>query len=301
VSIREQRSNPRTLAPPVRAGNNESSLRPRQVDLRPQAELYWHYICPRWSPSATSTLSQAAVLPEASLTLPTPSCAAPPCAQPQPDPNLPTTAPPALLLLLLLLTILLGDLKDVLMSSLRNFLGSKRTNKSSSQTPTQSTPPPTATTSQSPRQSIANSSTTSLPSGTPTPTGTMNPNQPNQLGRPPSYTYTQQLNPGQPPQGQRPHSPLPPINTSTAPPAGYPPQQLYQQPAQGPPGYATQPQQGGYGAPGYQQPPSQAPVGPQSYNRPGAVEVEAAGRSKAQLIVGIDFVGTHTCSMTSTN
>jgi hypothetical protein len=177
------------------------------------------------------------------------------------------------------------------MSSLRNFLGSKR-KQSSNSTPTQSTPPPTAQ-AQSPRPtSIASSSSTSLPTGAPTPTGNMNPNNPQGLGRPPSYTYSnQQLNPGQPPQGQRPHSPLPPINTATAPQPGYPPQQIYQGqpqgPPPGPPGYAQQP----YGAPGYQQTPPQPPVGPQSYNRPGAVEVEAAGRSKAQLIVGIDFVG----------
>jgi hypothetical protein len=176
------------------------------------------------------------------------------------------------------------------------FVGSKR--KSSNNTPTQSTPPATAQSSQSPRSSQANSSTTSLPSGAPTPTGTMNPNQ---MGRPPSYSYSAQQ-PGQqlnaPPgmnQG-RPHSPMPPppIDTRAGQPAGYPPQQMYNQPPpQGPPGYAPQPQQQQqqYGAPVPYQAPTAPPAGPNSYNRPGAVEVEAAGRSKAQLIVGIDFVG----------
>lgn len=104
--------------------------------------------------------------------------------------------------------------------------------------------------------------------------------------RPPSYQFAV---PGQQPGRQSPMPP--PINTATQP-AGYPPQQvLYGQPPapNAPPGYSQQ--QGGYGgAPpaGYQPP---QPQGPQSYNRPGAaVEVEAGGRSKAQLIVGIDFV-----------
>jgi hypothetical protein len=66
---------------------------------------------------------------------------------------------------------------------------------------------------------------------------------------------------------------------------GYPPQG-------GPPGYPPQPpagQYGGYGAP----PPNPgAPMGPpaQQYRPPGMVEVAGEGRSKAQLIVGIDFV-----------
>ncbi len=89
----------------------------------------------------------------------------------------------------------------------------------------------------------------------------------------------------------------PPINTG-APGTGYPPpvQQQQQQgpppPMGGPPGY-------GGGAPGY--PPAGAPVqgGPpgmgQQYQRPAptggnAAEVEGNSRSKAQLIVGIDFV-----------
>ena len=111
----------------------------------------------------------------------------------------------------------------------------------------------------------------------------MNPQQQNGLGRPPSYTY----NPNAP--GRQ--SPLPPINTGNYP-AGHP--ALNGQQAQ-PPGYgggyggvpngvhggATQSTLGSYGPPqgaGYG-----APTG-------APVEVEGAGRSKAQLIVGIDFV-----------
>jgi hypothetical protein len=53
--------------------------------------------------------------------------------------------------------------------------------------------------------------------------------------------------------------------------------------AGGPPGYGP-PQ---YGAP----PPGGASIAAAQYqNRNNAVEVEGAGRSKAQLIVGIDFV-----------
>lgn len=73
--------------------------------------------------------------------------------------------------------------------------------------------------------------------------------------------------------------PPPPINTG----AGYPlphQQQLYQQPA--PPGYPLQQQPGpyGYGAP---------QMGHPAY-QPRFAEVEGSQRSKAQLIVGIDFV-----------
>jgi hypothetical protein len=107
---------------------------------------------------------------------------------------------------------------------------------------------------------------------------------PNQLGRPPSYSYAPPGQLGAPPPGHagRSHSPMPPpINTATQP-AGYPPQQIY---GQGPPGY---PQPGGGYGNAYQPP---GPQGPQSYGRVGAAsEMEGAGRSKAQLIVGIDFV-----------
>ena len=85
----------------------------------------------------------------------------------------------------------------------------------------------------------------------------------------------------------------PPINTATQP-AGYPPQQIGGGYGQGapPPGY---PPAGGYG--GAYAPAGGAPPNP-GYGRPGAgglaSEMDAGGRSKAQLIVGIDFVSaTH--------
>lgn len=79
----------------------------------------------------------------------------------------------------------------------------------------------------------------------------------------------------------------PPINTG-APVAGYPPQIPPQMQgggppvAGGPPGYTGA---GGYGAPTGQSLPTA------TYGRPAA-EVEGSSRSKAQLIVGIDFVST---------
>lgn len=80
----------------------------------------------------------------------------------------------------------------------------------------------------------------------------------------------------------------PPINTG-APAPGYPPQipptmQGGPPVAGGPPGYTGA--QGGYGAPQGNQ---VAP--PAGYTRPAA-EVEGSSRSKAQLIVGIDFVSS---------
>jgi len=79
----------------------------------------------------------------------------------------------------------------------------------------------------------------------------------------------------------------PPINTG-GPPAGYPPPVMGggpPPPPGGPPGY------GGGGA-GYPPPPPQ-PTGPGApYTRNSAAEVEGNSRSKAQLIVGIDFVRT---------
>ena len=139
-----------------------------------------------------------------------------------------------------------------------------------------------------PTPSTASSSTTSLPM-----------NHPGAGGRPPSYTN--QYSPAPAAVG-RTQSPLttglprtpptqmvggpPPINTASS---GYPPGHPAQgqmgapPPAGGPPQYGP-PQ---YGAPG-------APVGNSmaaaQYANRGAVEVEGAGRSKAQLIVGIDFV-----------
>ncbi len=79
----------------------------------------------------------------------------------------------------------------------------------------------------------------------------------------------------------------PPINTSAG--GGYPPGHPAggmgpPPPAGGPPGYGP-PQ---YGAPGVPQ--GNQSVAAQQYANRNAVEVEGAGRSKAQLIVGIDFV-----------
>lgn len=81
----------------------------------------------------------------------------------------------------------------------------------------------------------------------------------------------------------------PPINTG-APAPGYPPQipptmQGGPPVAGGPPGYTGGQ---GYGAP------QAAPTAP--YTRPAA-EVEGSSRSKAQLIVGIDFVSTTTTNI----
>ena len=111
------------------------------------------------------------------------------------------------------------------------------------------------------------SSTTSLP---------MNQNQQGGLGRPPSYTF----NPNAPraasplPPGQQMAHHPPPINTG-----GY---------SQGHPALTGAGQPPGYGG-GYGQVAPQPTLG-QYGGRGQAVEVEGAGRSKAQLIVGIDFV-----------
>lgn len=151
-------------------------------------------------------------------------------------------------------------------------------------------PVPAASPSPGGPPSIASSSTTSLPM-----------NHPGAGGRPPSYTNqyspapaavgrTQSpLNQGLPrtPPTQMVGGP-PPINTA----AGYPPGH----PAQG--GMGAPPPQGGppqYGPPQYGAPgaPAQGSMAAAQYANRNAVEVEGAGRSKAQLIVGIDFVGQH--------
>ena len=109
------------------------------------------------------------------------------------------------------------------------------------------------------------SSTTSLPM-----------QNPSGLGRPPSYTYN--------PNAPRAASPRPPTQMAGHPPpintGGY--SQAHPAMQGGgaqPPGYG-----GGYGH--HAPPQSMAQYG----GRGQAVEVEGAGRSKAQLIVGIDFV-----------
>ena len=169
---------------------------------------------------------------------------------------------------------------DLMNSRFKGFgsFGSKRTpprnNVSLPQQPSTTTLAPSAPTNglvtHTPPGST--SSTTSLP---------MNPPQ-NGLGRPPSYTYNPNApNPRaqspMPPQQQVAHHP-PPINTGAYP-QGHPALGGASQP----PGYG-----GGYGQ-GQGMSAPQPTLG-QYGGRGQAVEVEGAGRSKAQLIVGIDFV-----------
>ncbi|QSS60193.1 Hsp70-like protein [Histoplasma capsulatum] len=139
---------------------------------------------------------------------------------------------------------------DVMSSRFKSFaFGTKRKTAS----PPNPTPASGATHSPPPD---ANSSSASLPM-----------NNPNQLGRPPSYTYN--AGAGRPTSPMPPAQQLPPpINTGIA----YP--------------------QAGYG--GY---PPHAPHGLQQQQQPISTygrthaggELDATGRSKAQLIVGIDF------------
>ncbi|KAI5464060.1 hypothetical protein BGZ63DRAFT_351386 [Mariannaea sp. PMI_226] len=191
-------------------------------------------------------------------------------------------------------------------SRFKSFGFGKRKSAASIQTPEgltpSSTPPPGQIPQNLQRHSLpqptpapsiggASSSTTSLPM-----------NHPGAGNRPPSYSANY------PPQGQLPvgrTSPLanqnrtppsqmvggpPPINTGA--PVGYPPGMVMGQgPPQmgGPPGFQQQPPVQGYPPPGGPPPPG-APLG-QQYRPTGnpAAEVEGASRSKAQLIVGIDF------------
>ncbi|KAL6361517.1 hypothetical protein LRP88_04987 [Fusarium phalaenopsidis] len=127
-------------------------------------------------------------------------------------------------------------------------------------------------------------------------------NHPGPGNRPPSYTAN--FPPGQAPLGRT--SPLtqqpnrtppsqmvggpPPINTGA--PVGYPPGMAPMgqgpPPMGGPPGFGQPPPPQGY-PPAGPPPPQGGPIG-QQFQRPGpAAEVEGASRSKAQLIVGIDF------------
>jgi hypothetical protein len=124
-------------------------------------------------------------------------------------------------------------------------------------------------------------------------------NHPGAGGRPPSYTpgYPQGNRTTSPPMPQGPGNPRtpptqvmggpPPINTAAQ--GGYLPQH-------GPPHVGAPPMGGPGGPPQYgggPYPPPGAPgaMAPVQYApRSNAVEVEGAGRSKSQLIVGIDFV-----------
>jgi hypothetical protein len=173
--------------------------------------------------------------------------------------------------------------------------GSKRKSSANvptiAQNPTSSAPQLPQLTGR-PLASTASSSTTSLPM-----------NHPGAGGRPPSYTNNYAPAPAavgrttSPMASGTPRTPPtqmmggpPPINTAAS---GYPPGHANAggmgapPPAGGPPQYGP-PQ---YGTPGA--PPGGASMAAAQYqNRNNAVEVEGAGRSKAQLIVGIDFVKT---------
>ncbi|KAL1953029.1 hypothetical protein VTO42DRAFT_3757 [Malbranchea cinnamomea] len=126
----------------------------------------------------------------------------------------------------------------------------------------------------------SNQNTAASPSP-PSPANGSSPNLPmnNQthLGRPPSYTYNPGVRPNSPlpppAQQQLAHHP-PPINTAV----GYP-QQHTPIPPQ-PPGYSGYP----HPQPPYNPPVNQYPGRPQHGG-----ELDAAGKRKAQLIVGIDF------------
>lgn len=202
---------------------------------------------------------------------------------------------------------------------LKNFGFGKRKSTASIQTvdgvppSTSSTPPPGQIPQQQPQQTsnpaglaplTSSASTTSLPM-----------NHPGAGNRPPSYTANYPPGPpgpgGQPPIGRT--SPLtnqgpnrtppsqmvggpPPINTGA--PLGYPPNM---QPGMGggpppmghPPGPGGPPQ--GYPPPaGYPPGPPPQPSGPmgQQFGQNRA-EVEGSTQSKAQLIVGIDFVSAY--------
>ncbi|KAI9668632.1 MAG: hypothetical protein M1831_001071 [Alyxoria varia] len=193
-----------------------------------------------------------------------------------------TNSPPSMLLI---------DYSRSMNSRLKHFVGRR---KSSQQVPNGS-PASLSPSGQSSPLTQSNSSSTSIP---------MNQNQGQGHERPPSYPYSprnpglspptnqqQQQHPPQPqqqhsyhhPQQGRPTSPLPPPvqPTGQVPPpggGGYPPQgnQMYGQPPPYPPGNPPAPpqQSGSYGP----------------YRPMPPAEMEGArGRSKAQLIVGIDF------------
>lgn len=161
---------------------------------------------------------------------------------------------------------------DLMSSRFKSFTFGKNRNKHSSSP----VAPPQPTSNQSSNTLVPASSTSpsSPPSASSTTSLPMN-NQ-NTLGRPPSYTYNSVGRPTSPmPPGQQLAHHPPPLNTNL---------QYGQAPVQpmgAPPGYGLQQQVPHGMAPGMPQ--------PQYGVRNPAVEVEGAGRSKAQLIVGIDF------------
>ena len=109
-------------------------------------------------------------------------------------------------------------------------------------------------------------------------------NQPGAPGRPPSYQYNtaagRPQSPMPPPgQNQMAHHPAP-IDTSRGYTGGAPQLQ--------PPGYA-----GAYGQQVQPPQPGMQQHMANQYGPPRPAEVDGGGRSKAQLIVGIDFVSHH--------
>lgn len=163
---------------------------------------------------------------------------------------------------------------DLMSSKLKSFGHSFSAKRKIVSQPAPSLGPP-STVSHNP--AVSTSSTTSLPAPPmnqqPPPTG---------LGRPPSYTYNshhRSASPMPPVSQQTMSQHTPPINTGAYPP-GHPALAGPQPPGYGG-GYPTQPPNGMHNAP-------QPTLGQYGVARP--VEVEGAGRSKAQLIVGIDFV-----------
>jgi hypothetical protein len=168
--------------------------------------------------------------------------------------------------------------------------GSKRKSSANNistipQNPTSSSPQLSQLAGQpSPPTQTASSSTASLPMNHPGGAGVRPPSYSNQY-TPRTTSPMAQGTPRTPPT-QMMGGP-PPINTAAT--GGYPPTHPHQggmggpPPPAGPPQYLP-PQYGAGGAP------MQGPPGAQYGNRHNAVEVEGAGKSKAQLIVGIDFV-----------
>lgn len=166
---------------------------------------------------------------------------------------------------------------DLMSSRFKSFgFGTKR-NKNHSSLPSSQVPPSSNTTTPSTTSNnlVAipsnGTSASSALSGHSSSTTSLPMNQ-NPLGRPPSYSLG------------RPTSPLPPGQQLAHHPASINTNMQYTnaspaQPMGAPPGYGMHPPA----------PHGIAPGMPQQYLRNPAVEVEGAGRSKAQLIVGVDF------------
>lgn len=196
-------------------------------------------------------------------------------------------------------------------SRLKGLGFGKRRSSAAIQPPTGNAPSPSVPQSQTPPPGAPQIPPLFPSRPGPSPSSASSPSQPNlQMNhpgagpRPPSYSATNY--PPGPPGAVGRTSPLtnqgptrtppsqmvggpPPINTGAPPVAGYPPPVMGGGPPPvpgGPPGYA--------GPTGYPPPPPAA-AGPMAYARNTAAEVEGNSRSKAQLIVGIDFVGRPLC------